>query len=172
MASAGTPSSSSGRRKSLDAEVNLVPFIDLLSMCICFLLMTAVWMEIGSLQVKQLVGTEAPSPGIPSYEMDLKYTASNMLEMDLKFPGKKIEKFNVQGSTADERVAALSTILGGLTNFLRLNPALDLKTQLGKIITIARVTTKTGIPYGELVGVMDALRDHGIVNLGVVPVRE
>jgi biopolymer transport protein ExbD len=32
-----------GGKRSLDANLNLVPFIDLLSACIAFLLMTAVW---------------------------------------------------------------------------------------------------------------------------------
>ena len=32
-----------GGRKPLDAQLNLVPFIDLLSCCISFLLITAVW---------------------------------------------------------------------------------------------------------------------------------
>lgn len=33
-------------RKGVDAELNLIPFIDLLSTCILFLLMTAVWVQI------------------------------------------------------------------------------------------------------------------------------
>lgn len=33
-------------KKSLDAELNLVPFIDLLVCCICFLLITAVWVQL------------------------------------------------------------------------------------------------------------------------------
>ena len=40
-----------GGKKPLDAELNLVPFIDLLSCCICFLLITAVWTQIAGLQV-------------------------------------------------------------------------------------------------------------------------
>jgi len=39
----GVSIASSGGKRSLDAELNLVPFIDLLSSCIAFLLMTAVW---------------------------------------------------------------------------------------------------------------------------------
>jgi biopolymer transport protein ExbD len=35
-----------GGRKSLDAAMNLVPFIDLLSCCISFLLITAVWTQL------------------------------------------------------------------------------------------------------------------------------
>lgn len=40
---------SSGGRKAVDAELNLIPFIDLLSVCILFLLMTAVWVQISKM---------------------------------------------------------------------------------------------------------------------------
>src|SRR5207302_10943770 len=40
-----------GGKKALDAELILVPFIDLLSCCISFLLITAVWTQINGLQV-------------------------------------------------------------------------------------------------------------------------
>src|SRR3954467_14672767 len=36
-------------RKGVDAELNLIPFIDLLSVCILFLLMTAVWVQISKM---------------------------------------------------------------------------------------------------------------------------
>jgi biopolymer transport protein ExbD len=36
-------------RKGVDSEVNLIPFIDLLSVCILFLLMTAVWVQISKM---------------------------------------------------------------------------------------------------------------------------
>jgi len=38
-------------KKSLDAELNLVPFIDLLSCLISFLIVTAVWTQIAALKV-------------------------------------------------------------------------------------------------------------------------
>ncbi len=38
-----------GGRKKVDAELNLIPFIDLLSVCILFLLMTAVWVQISKM---------------------------------------------------------------------------------------------------------------------------
>lgn len=41
------------RRRSLDAAVNVIPAIDLLSCCIAFLLFTAVWTQISRLQVAQ-----------------------------------------------------------------------------------------------------------------------
>lgn len=41
--------SGKGGRKGVDAELNLIPFIDLLSVCILFLLMTAVWVQISKM---------------------------------------------------------------------------------------------------------------------------
>src|SRR6184192_236292 len=39
-------------KKPLDAAINLVPFIDLLSCCIAFLLITAVWSQVATLDVQ------------------------------------------------------------------------------------------------------------------------
>src|SRR5256885_14082332 len=49
---APTPSGKSGK-KPLDAQINLVPFIDLLSCCISFLLITAVWTQLARMDVTQ-----------------------------------------------------------------------------------------------------------------------
>src|SRR5436309_14146890 len=51
MAGASPHPAAKGGKKALDAELNLVPFIDLLSCCISFLLITAVWTQIAGLQV-------------------------------------------------------------------------------------------------------------------------
>jgi biopolymer transport protein ExbD len=52
-----------GGRKSVDANINMVPMIDLLVSCIAFLLMTAVWVQTGALQAAQPRG--APTPDQP-----------------------------------------------------------------------------------------------------------
>jgi biopolymer transport protein TolR len=56
-----------GRRRKVDAVLNLVPFIDLLSVCITFLIATAVWVELSSLPVDQAIsgGPPAPAPAEP-----------------------------------------------------------------------------------------------------------
>jgi len=44
MAGGGAPVPEGGNgKKSVDAQLNMVPFIDLLSVLISFLLMTSVW---------------------------------------------------------------------------------------------------------------------------------
>lgn len=159
MASAGAGTSGGGgRRKNLDADLNLVPFIDLLSTCICFLLMTAVWMEIGALQVKQATGTEAAPTASESLEMDVRFASPTKLELAIKGgASKKNQKFLVESANSEERLSKLGTVLAGL-------PV--------KLFSVARVTTMSGVSYGDMVSVMDVLRDHGITNLGVVPVRK
>src|SRR3954447_10398810 len=52
---------SKGGKKALDAQINLVPFIDLMAVTISFLIMTAVWTQIGRLQVSQAGGPTDPS---------------------------------------------------------------------------------------------------------------
>jgi biopolymer transport protein ExbD len=51
-----------GRRRNLDTTINVVPAIDLLSCCITFLLVTAVWTQIARLQVSQY-GNGPANPG-------------------------------------------------------------------------------------------------------------
>jgi len=42
-----------GGKKPLDTTINLVPFIDLMAVTIVFLIMTAVWTQLGRRQVSQ-----------------------------------------------------------------------------------------------------------------------
>src|ERR671930_191434 len=49
-----------GGKKPLDTTINLVPFIDLMAVTISFLIMTAVWTQIGRLQVSQNSGPSDP----------------------------------------------------------------------------------------------------------------
>ena len=59
MAGVSVPNSGGARgKRSLDLEIPLVPFIDLLCSLIVFLLMTAVWSQIARLELKQ--GNAAP----------------------------------------------------------------------------------------------------------------
>ena len=48
------------RRKPLSADLNLVPYIDLLTCMVAFLLITAVWTQLATLQITQ----KGAAPGI------------------------------------------------------------------------------------------------------------
>ena len=51
-----------GRGRNQNAELNLVPFIDLLSACITFLLATAVWSETQAMKVDQAISDPNTPP--------------------------------------------------------------------------------------------------------------
>src|SRR6185436_17948432 len=106
MASIG-PSATRGRRRSLDAEINLVPFIDLLSMCICFLLMTAVWTQLASLEVKQANGTEGAAAERRSLDLDLKFESSNKVLLTVKQGSKNLQSIAVAGNEGVELLTNL-----------------------------------------------------------------
>lgn len=52
-------------KRSVNAELNLVPYIDLLSTLICFLLMTAVWQQISALTTNGSNASASESAGPP-----------------------------------------------------------------------------------------------------------
>ncbi len=159
---------SSGGRRSLDAEINLVPFIDLLSVCICFLLMTAVWVQLSTVQVKQSHGTEAGTPG--AFELDMRFSTPQAVELVLKKNGKNFKKAAFK---SEDFKGLLASVDGQLKTWLA---GITPKSQPGvpdvSPITAAMVSPKTGVSYGDLVAAMDVLRRNQIVNLGVVPVGE
>lgn len=54
-----------GGKKSANFELNLVPYIDLMSTLICFLLMTAVWQELSSMSSNTPPKASAEIPETP-----------------------------------------------------------------------------------------------------------
>jgi len=158
MAISNIGSGSSGRRKSLDTEVNLVPFIDLLSMCICFLLVAAVWTELGSVQVKQANGTEAVAQ-TQATDLNLKFNGTDSLDLEIKKSGKVVKKYTLSGADL-------------LPQFNKqLLQIKDELTKQGIKVSAVMITPVEGVSYGELVTFMDAFRQQEMVNIGIIPVK-
>jgi biopolymer transport protein ExbD len=55
-----------GKRKSLDSEINMIPFIDLLFVTIAFLLITAVWTHMSRINAD----AQVPGPPRPDVEQE------------------------------------------------------------------------------------------------------
>lgn len=164
MAGVSVGPASGGRRKELNADVNLVPFIDLLSVCICFLLMTAVWIQLGALEVKQSHGTAGAAMKSQDYEMTLRFLSPSSIDVDLKQGGRKSKTLQVRSKSSDDLLLELdqtiSSTVRGLSRASGESP-----------IAAAFVTPKSGVPYGDMVSVLDVLRKNQIVNIGIVPVK-
>lgn len=59
MASIDSGGGGGGGKKSVDQEIPLIPFIDLLFCCVMFLLATAVWNQLAQLEANQAVPGQA-----------------------------------------------------------------------------------------------------------------
>ncbi len=151
-----------GGKKSLDAEVNLVPFIDLLSMCICFLLMTAIWVELNSIDVKQALGTQGLAAG-QGYDLEIRFNSTNQLQFVTSRGGQTIRNVNIQQS---DFAGALMTLGNHLGTFMG---AIGTEAELPPIT--ARIVPSQDLNYAQLVETLDSLRGNGITEVGVVPVR-
>lgn len=153
----------SGGKRSLDAEINLVPFIDLLSMCICFLLITAVWIQVGSVQVKQSRGTEAAAAA-ETLDLAIKFSSPTELELTAQKGSKVVKRAVVKAASPEMLAKEVGKSLGMWISSYG-------ATSGSALFGSAMLTPNQGVSYGNLVQVMDALRGHQIVNLGVVPVK-
>ncbi|MBC7753280.1 MAG: biopolymer transporter ExbD [Moraxellaceae bacterium] len=147
------------KKKHLDFELNLIPFIDLLSTCICFLLITAVWMQVGSLNVKQAVG------GQPASETEKKPTAWIYMEKDGSVT------FDVKDSPAlraDLRKSTVPAKAGKLDLELVNKLAADLRT-VDPGLRTALIQPKPETSYEDIIDLMDTVKKAGLGDLGVVP---
>jgi len=143
-----------GGKRTLDFELNLVPFIDLLSCCIAFLLITAAWTQLARLETIQKVEAAGGAGGKPADKVQLVVFDWGY---ELLPPG------------ATESCAIKKTNGAYDQKFLRreLQRILNEKPDM----TIAAVAADDKLDFIEVVGVMDICVDLGLINvsLGQVP---
>jgi biopolymer transport protein ExbD len=101
VASGGGSSRGHGRKRNMNFDLNLVPFIDMLATCICFLLMTAVFINLGSVKVNQAVGTEK-SADSKKAEGSITVTFGN--NGDVRFEVKDVKGLREAGVSAQTTV--------------------------------------------------------------------
>lgn len=82
-----------GGRKSLDSEVNMIPFIDLLMVTIAFLLITAVWSHMARMNAD----AQVPGPPRPDVEQE-KVEPEKQLHVEMRSSDKFVLIWK-QGST-------------------------------------------------------------------------
>jgi len=151
-----------GGKKELNAELNLTPFIDLLSTCVCFLLVTAVWIEIGTVEIKQSHGTAASAPKKISYDLDIVFKNPTSLSLNLKKNGKRVKAFAVKAESFEDAMTQMNTVVhDNVLNYK--NKAIEIAT--------ATITPRSDVNYGNLISTLDVLRKNKIVNIGVLSAR-
>ncbi len=148
-----------GGKKSVDSEIPLVPFIDLLLCCIMFLLATAVWNQLAQLDANQ------QQPGQPNPDQPIPDEIPERLVLQVQrerlvlgmVPGEVEQSIDKVNDAYD-----LEALVEHLERFQR-QLARD---QADKI----SVAPEDGVRYEEVIQVMDKVIQSGFENLSVTDV--
>jgi biopolymer transport protein ExbD len=141
-----------GRRTSL--ELNIVPFIDLMSVLITFLLITAVWTQVSMMQIGSSIygkKTDNQTPTLPQ-------EASVVLKLDIKPSGYIL--------TLGKQVMSLPR-LGEDYDEAGLLAQLQRAKQMYPNKQDSVVTMNDELPYERLIRGMDGLLKAGFPQISV-----
>lgn len=141
-------------KKDLNFELNLLPIFDILSVCICFLLMTVVWIEVASMKASQSVGA-AQGPSETKESLTVHASDSGELEIEMKNVKDK-SNFKVSTIRGEMNWSELERVLGQIHNS---HP---------KLIT-GIIAPSEKFEYGNLIRVMDEFKKAGIRDMGISP---
>ncbi|MCB0420446.1 MAG: biopolymer transporter ExbD [Bdellovibrionales bacterium] len=147
------------KEKSLDNEVNLVPFISLLSVLICSLLLSAVWIQIGAMEVKQSVGGQAQTDSKKNPVVFARFLKDGDVEFRLKDAGKisrKLKIVKLDGIDGKLNIEATASHIGELVKQV---PGLNM----------ALIQPNSDSLYENIIKLMDQFRENGVADLGISP---
>lgn len=136
---------SRGRGRKVDANLNLVPFIDLLSVCIIFLIATAVWIELSSIRVDQALSD--PGPLFRSETLPPVLTVH--VRADGVWVGRKVED-------GHQFIA-----VGGRYDWSSVERVLTAERQRYPTERQVTLVTDDGVSYEHMIAALDLTRKHG-----------
>ncbi len=143
-----------GGKKSVDFNLNLVPFIDLMSAMISFLLITAVWTQIAKIDVKQkpnLPAEDTPPPPPDEEQINLSVLVEGTGYKVMK-KGAVIKEIVKKGEDYD--VTTLSETLKQMRAEHPENEDIEVRCE-------------NKVPYQELITVMDIALTHSLSGISV-----
>ncbi len=143
-----------GGKKSVDMQINMVPMIDLLISCIAFLLMTAVWTQIGAVQAQQPRG--APAPDQPQDQ------PQDQLKIQISPTGLRV------GVNATD----MRDINNGPQRYDELKRMLDERHRANAQNREVWLQPDGAVPYQDIIRVMDTVYEvFGLASRNEVTIR-
>lgn len=144
-------------KKELNFELNILPVLDILSVLICFLLLTAVWLQLGSIDTKQAIGdnSTAGQKNPPSLWVTLARDGTVQLSLRDVPQAKNLED-SVAKTAKGVNWAGLEAKIQSLRNQWP-----DLKTSI--------VRPEARASYGDVIRIMDQLKKNQFDGVGLSP---
>lgn len=139
-------------------ELDLLPVISVMSVCICFLLLTAVWTNVGAMEIEQGLGQESTREDSKSPSLWITMQNNGQVKLAMmdapSVPSSlKSKSFMIRNNSA------WTSIEKHTSEIKRALP--ELKTAL--IMPADRVN------YGDVIKVMDQLKVLQIGEVGIAP---
>lgn len=147
----------------MDFEVNLIPAIDVLSTCICFLLLTAVWINLGSLKLEQGTGEANASGKANPPSLWIEVARSGQLTLSTRdLPeGER----GLQSSV----LSPIENAASGKVDRTKLDQAIELiQKKMPSIVTVI-VRPQSKVAYGDVITVIDSLKAAKVKDVGIAP---
>lgn len=145
------------KKRELDTIINLVPFIDLMAVTIVFLIMTAVWTQLGRLQVSQSGQSASEEQQQDQNQLQPVTLLVTEKEFKLSVGGAQLDAIPI---TRDDKQRV---------DVLKLVAQLkDLKTQQPEQNAIT-VSTEDNVRYEDLVRVIDTCIGSQFPSVSVSP---
>lgn len=150
MAGAVIEGGGSNGRRSVDAPLNMIPMIDLLASMIAFLLMTAVWVQVGQVRARQPVSTPSdPTVVVPTDHLTLTLSPDSL---------------QVGASAADAVVVS-----GRAQRVERLREQLRQRHQAAPHLREVWIQSDGAVSYQDIIEAMDAV--YSVWGAGLAPGR-
>lgn len=144
-----------GGKKAVDSEIPLVPFIDLLLCCLMFLLVSAVWNQMGRIDANQ------QQPGLPSDE------EPPPEEDDKEFTYLKVWEEGYSFLITGRDPVELKKTTQGDQDIFKLEQELQNRRKEMPDRTDLIVTPEDGVPYEEVIAAMDTAVGVGFADLSL-----
>lgn len=149
-------------KKDLNFEVNILPTLDILSVLICFLLLTAVWMHVGTIDTHQALGDNTTQAEKNPVSLWIALSPSGNLQLSLRDLKPEMKA----------KVSAQSSNLQGTANGVNwkaFEQKIDsLKQQIPDLKTVV-ITPEATARYEDVIKVMDQLKRKQLTDIGLSP---
>lgn len=154
-------------KKDLNFELNLLPVFDILSVCICFLLMTVVWVEVRSLETKQVIRSQGVAETETKESLWISLDQENNLTLSLQSANKLQNDSLSSSATAFKKTYSLTAAQGQI-DWNKVS--LYLKSIAKSKIEIAQLLPTRKTKYDEIIKLMDLLKQNGFKDIGLSPI--
>ncbi len=152
----GVSSAASKDKKNLDVELNLMPVFDVLSVCICFLLMTVVWVQVGALETSQALGGQSAAETTDKSSIWVTIQPNHDVDFSIRPQNKK-------------RISTLIRSTNGQISWKEVMAQISSHSQQRKdpfsVVILPSQTTR----YDQVIRLMDMFKAEGLKDIGISP---